>query len=57
MDVAGSAFFVKRDAREACAVCRRGFVGGWLLSRWNSAKTASKFLELASFSRSDSENF
>ena len=21
-------FFVKRDAREACAACRRGFVGG-----------------------------
>ena len=29
-DVAGSAFFVKRDARQACAACRRGFVGGWL---------------------------
>ncbi|CBL20571.1 hypothetical protein CK1_26520 [Ruminococcus sp. SR1/5] len=27
-DVAGSAFLVKRDAREACAACRRGFVGG-----------------------------
>ena len=27
-DVAGSAFFVKRDAREACAACHRGFVGG-----------------------------
>lgn len=38
----------KGDAREACAVCHRGFVGGWLLRRRNSAKTASKILELAS---------
>ena len=30
-DVAGSAFFVKRDARQVCAACHRGFVGGWLL--------------------------
>ena len=47
-DVAGSAFFVKRDARQACAACHRGFVGGWLLGCRNSAKTASKILELAS---------
>ena len=37
-----------RDAREACAACRRGFVGGWLLGCRNSAKTASKILKLAS---------
>ena len=36
------------DAREACAACRRGFVGGWLLGCRNSAKTASKILKLAS---------
>ena len=36
-DVAGSAFLVKRDAREACAACRRGFVGGWLLGCRESA--------------------
>ena len=47
-DVAGSAFFVKRDARQACAACHRGFVGGWLLGCRNSAKTASKILKLAS---------
>ena len=47
-DVAGSAFFCERDAREACAACRRGFVGGWLLRCRNSAKSASKILELAS---------
>ena len=47
-DVAGSAFFGERDARQACAACHRGFVGGWLLGCRNSAKTASKFLELAS---------
>ena len=38
----------ERDAREACAACRRGFVGGWLLGCRNSAKTASKILKLAS---------
>ena len=38
----------ERDAREACASCRRGFVGGWLLGCRNSAKTASKILKLAS---------
>ena len=38
----------KGDAREACAVCHRGLVGGWLLGCRNSAKTASKILELAS---------
>ena len=37
-----------RDAREACAACRRGFVGGWLLGCRNSAKTVSKILKLAS---------
>ena len=26
-----------RDAREACAACRRGFVGGWLLGCRESA--------------------
>ena len=41
-------FFVKRDARQACAACHRGFVGGWLLGCRNSAKTASKILKLAS---------
>ena len=38
----------ERDAREACASCRRGFVGGCLLGCRNSAKTASKILKLAS---------
>ena len=38
----------EKYAREACAACRRGFVGGWLLGCRNSAKTASKILELAS---------
>ena len=50
--VAAESFFVwggvDKDAREAWAGCCRGFVGGWLLRRWNSAKTASKILELAS---------
>ena len=27
----------ERDAREACAACRRGFVGGWLLGCRESA--------------------
>ena len=27
----------ERDAREACAACRRGFVGGWLLGCRKSA--------------------
>ena len=35
-----------RPSRGCCLVC--GFVGGWILRRRNSAKTASKFLELAS---------
>ena len=43
-----------RDAREACAACRRGFVGGWLLGCRNSAKTVFQKSELASCSRSDS---
>ena len=47
-DVAGSAFFCERDAREACAACRRGFVGGWLLGCRESAKTVSQKSELAS---------
>ena len=38
----------RRDAREACAACHWGFVGGWLLGCRNSAKTASKILKLAS---------
>ena len=38
----------KGDAREACAVCHRGFVGGWLLRRWKSAKTVFQKSELAS---------
>ena len=53
-DVAGSAFFVKRDARQACAACHRGFVGGWLLGCRNSAKTVFKKSELAACCRSDS---
>ena len=53
-DVAGSAFLVKRDAREACAACRRGFVGGWLLGCRESAKSVFQKSELASCSRSDS---
>ena len=44
----------ERDAREACAACRRGFVGGWLLGCRNSAKTVFQKSELASCSRSDS---
>ena len=38
----------EKPAREACAACRRGFVGGCLLGCRNSAKTASKILKLAS---------
>ena len=38
----------EKYAREACAACRRGCVGGWLLGCRNSAKTASKILKLAS---------
>ena len=53
-DVAGSVFFVKRDARQVCAACHRGFVGGWLLGCRNSAKTVFQKSELASYSRSDS---
>ena len=53
-DVAGSAFLVKRDAREACAACRRGFVVGWLLGCRESAKSVLQKFELASCSRSDS---
>lgn len=41
-------FLVKRDAREACAACRRGFVGGWLLGCRNSAKSVLQKSELAS---------
>ena len=47
-DVAGSVFFVKRDARQACAACHRGFVGGWLLGCRNSAKSVFQKFELAS---------
>ena len=38
----------ERDAREACAACRRGFVGGWLLGCRNSAKSVLQKSELAS---------
>ena len=38
----------EKYAREACAACRRGFVGGWLLRRWKSAKTVFQKSELAS---------
>ena len=41
-------FFCMRDAREACAACRRGFVGGWLLGRRESAKCVFQKSELAS---------
>ena len=44
----------EKPAREACAACRRGFVGGWLLGCRNSAKTVFQKSELASCSRSDS---
>ena len=44
----------EKYAREACAACRRGFVGGWLLGCRNSAKTVFQKSELASCSRSDS---
>ena len=47
-------FLVKRDAREACAACRRGFVGVWLLGCRESAKSVLQKSELASCSRSDS---
>ena len=47
-------FLVKRDAREACAACRRGFVVGWLLGCRESAKSVLQKFELASCSRSDS---
>ena len=38
----------ERDAREACAACRRGFVGGWLLGCRESAKSVFQKSELAS---------
>ena len=44
----------EKYAREACAACRRGFVGGWLLGCRNSAKTVFKKSELAACCRSDS---
>ena len=47
-------FFGNTDAREACAACRRGFVGGWLLGCRESAKSVFQKSELASCSRSDS---
>ena len=53
-NVAGSVFFVKRDARQVCAACHRGFVGGWLLGRRKSAKNVFKKSELAACCRSDS---
>lgn len=48
---------MKRDARQACAACHRGFVGGWLLGCRNSAKTVFKKSELAACCRSDSGLF
>ncbi len=44
----------EKPAREACAACRRGFVGGWLLGCRESAKSVLQKSELASCSRSDS---
>ena len=44
----------KGDAREACAVCHRGFVGGWLLGCRESAKSVFQKSELAACCRSDS---
>ena len=38
----------ERDAREACAACRRGFVGGWLLGCRESTKSVFQKSELAS---------
>ena len=38
----------RTDAGEVPSGLYCGFVGGWLLRRWKSAKTASKNLELAS---------
>ena len=44
----------EKPARQVCAACHRGFVGGWLLGCRNSAKTVFQKSELASCSRSDS---
>lgn len=41
-------WFLRTDAGEVPSGLGWGFVGGWLLRRRNSAKTASKILELAS---------
>ena len=38
----------EKYAREACAACRRGFVGGWLLGCRESAKSVFQKSELAS---------
>ena len=38
----------EKPAREACAACRRGFVGGWLLGCRESAKSVFQKSELAS---------
>ena len=35
------------DAREACALCHWGFVGGWLLGCRDSAKSVFQKAELA----------
>ena len=45
----------EKYAREVCAACRRGFVGGWLLGCRESAKSVLQKSELASCSRSNSE--
>lgn len=41
-------WILRTDAGEVPSGLGWGFVGGWLLRRRNSAKTASKILELAS---------
>ena len=41
-------WILRTDAGEVPSGLCWGFVGGWLLRRRNSAKTASKILELAS---------
>ena len=41
-------WILRTDAGEVPSGLGWGFVGGWLLRRWKSAKSASKNLELAS---------
>ena len=40
-------WFLRTDAGEVPSGLGWGFVGGWLLRRWKSAKTAEKNPELA----------